>query len=66
MSAMTDGGKSKFFGFLKGLFGRSGANGAPVAESVVSQPAPVPPPAITAPAKPAPLGNGKAVAIVCC
>ena len=62
MSAMTDRGKSKFFGFLKGLFGRSGANGAPVAESVVSQPAPVPPPAITAPAKPAPLGNGKAVA----
>ncbi len=61
MSVMTDGGKSKFFGFLKGLFGRSGVNGAPVAESVVSQPAPVPLPAITAPGRPAPSGNGKGV-----
>ena len=58
---MTDGGKPKFFGFLKGLFGRSGVNGAPVAESVVSQPAPVPLPAITAPGRPAPPGNGKGV-----
>jgi predicted regulator of Ras-like GTPase activity (Roadblock/LC7/MglB family) len=57
---MTDGGKSKFFGFLKGLFGRPDATGAPVAEPVVSQPAPPEPlPDIPAPARPAPPSNGK-------
>lgn len=59
MSAMTDGGKSKFFGFLKGLFGRSDANATPVAESVVSQPAAAPLAATAAPARPAPFSNGK-------
>ena len=59
MSAMTDGGKSKFFGFLKGLFGKQTANGSAVAESVTSQPVAPPHRATAAPARPAPFTNGK-------
>jgi predicted regulator of Ras-like GTPase activity (Roadblock/LC7/MglB family) len=44
MSAMTDDGKSKFFGFLKGFFVKSDANAAPVAEHPVSQPVCAPQP----------------------
>src|SRR4030095_17002000 len=57
MSAMNDGEKSKFFGFLKGLWGKSNADEAPPVQTVVSQPVVARPSTTTGPAKPA-HGNG--------
>src|SRR5688572_4640326 len=44
MSATSSGAKSKLFGFLKGLFQKPGAEGAPIEEQAVNELPPPPPP----------------------